>query len=80
MDFLMNWRIIYCLLNGLSQEQDMYDTVLWSSIAPLNEWSAANQSNSIPVPDFTCGAYKNNVPVDITLAQGGNTKIKAIAK
>lgn len=80
MDFLMNWRTIDCLRNGLPLEQDVYDAALWSSIAPLSEWSAANQSNSIPVPDFTCGAYKNNVPVDITLAQGGNTKIKAIAK
>jgi predicted dehydrogenase len=80
MDFLMDWRTIDCLRNGLPLDQDVYDAALWSSIGPLSEWSAANQSNSIPVPDFTCGSYKNNVPVDITLAQGGNTKIKATVK
>ncbi len=29
------------------------------------EWSVANRSNSIDVPDFTDGAWKTNVPVDI---------------
>ena len=80
MDFLMDWRTIDCLRNGLPLDQDVYDAALWSSIAPLSEWSTANQSNSIPVPDFTCSSYKNNVPVDITLARGGNTKIKGSAK
>jgi hypothetical protein len=28
----------------------------WSSIAPLSEWSVANRSQSIDVPDFTGGS------------------------
>jgi hypothetical protein len=39
----------------------------------------ANRSNSITVPDFTCGAYKTNAKVDISLSQGGNTGVRAIA-
>ena len=76
MDFLMDWRLIDCLRNGLPLDQDVYDAALWSSIAPLSQWSVANQSNSIGVPDFTCGSYKSNIPVDISLAKGGNTTVR----
>ena len=76
MDFMMDWRLIDCLRNGLPLDQTVYDAALWSSIAPLSEWSVANRSNSINVPDFTCGSYKNNTPVDITLSKGGNTGVR----
>jgi predicted dehydrogenase len=76
MDFLMDWRTIDCLRNGLPVDMDVYDAALWSSIAPLSEWSVAHRSNSIDVPDFTSGSWKTNVPVDISLAKGGNTQVK----
>ena len=76
MDFLMDWRLIDCLRNGLPLDQDVYDAALWSSIAPLSEWSVANRSNSIDVPDFTSGAWKENAPVDISLQQGGTTQVR----
>jgi hypothetical protein len=75
MDFLMDWRTIDCLRNGLPLDEDVYDAALWSSIGPLSEWSVANRSNSIDVPDFTCGSWKANKPVDIALEKGGTTKI-----
>ncbi len=75
MDFLMDWRTIDCLRNGLPLDQDVYDAALWSSIAPLSEWSVANRSNSINVPDFTSGSWKTNQPVDIALEKGGTTKV-----
>ena len=75
MDFLMNWRLIDCLRNGLPVDMDVYDAALWSSISPLSEWSVANRSNSIDVPDFTNGSWKTNKPVDISLSQGANTKV-----
>jgi hypothetical protein len=78
MDFLMNWRLIDCLRNGLAPEQDVYDAATWSSIVPLSEWSVANGSNSIRVPDFTCGSYKSNLPLDITMSMGGNTGVRKI--
>lgn len=80
MDFMMDWRLIDCLRNGLPLDQDVYDAALWSSVAPLSEWSVANRSNSITVPDFTCGSYKSNTPVDITLSKGGNTGVRANIK
>jgi predicted dehydrogenase len=76
MDFMMDWRLIDCLRNGLPLDQDVYDAALWSAITPLSEWSVANRSNSIDVPDFTAGSWKINTPVDITLAGGGTTGVR----
>jgi hypothetical protein len=75
MDFLEDWRLVDCLRNGLPLDQDVYDAALWSSIAPLSEWSVANNSNSIKVPDFTGGSWRTNTPVDILLEKGGTTQV-----
>jgi hypothetical protein len=80
MDFMMDWRLIDCLRNGLPLDQDVYDAALWSSIAPLSEWSAANRSRAINVPDFTCGTYKVNKPVDLSLSAGANTTVREYVK
>ncbi len=76
MDFLMDWRLIDCLRNGLPLDIDVYDAAAWSSIAPLSEKSVANRSGSIDIPDFTAGSWKTNQPVDVFLQKGGNTKVK----
>jgi hypothetical protein len=44
MDFIMDWRMIDCLRNGLPLDQDVYDGAAWSVIGPLSEWSVANRS------------------------------------
>jgi hypothetical protein len=75
MDFLMDWRTIDCLRNGLPLDIDVYDAATWSAIGPLSEWSVSHRSNSIDVPDFTKGSWKTNQPVDIQLQKGGNTKV-----
>ena len=76
MDFLMDWRTIDCLRNGLALDLDVYDAALWSSIAPLSEVSVASRSKTTDIPDFTKGAYKVNKPVDISMQTGGTTKVK----
>ncbi len=78
MDFIMDWRLIDCLRNGLPLDQDIYDGALWSSIAPISERSVAKKSRSVDIPDFTRGAWKTNVPVNLTLAGGGNTSVKTV--
>jgi predicted dehydrogenase len=75
MDFLMDWRTIDCLRNGLPVDMDVYDAALWSSITPLSAMSITKRSGSVSVPDFTGGAWKTNQPVDIQLQKGGNTKV-----
>lgn len=76
MDFMMDWRLIDCLRNGLPLDQDVYDAALWSAVAPLSEKSVANRSLTIDVPDFTRGAWKTNAPVELTLKGGGTTGVR----
>ena len=80
MDFIMDWRLIDCLRNGLPMDMDVYDAAAWSCITPLSEWSIANGSKPIDIPDFTRGAWKTNKPVDLTLAGGGNTVVRNLKK
>lgn len=68
MDFMMDWRLIDCLRNGLPLDMDVYDAASWSAVKPLSEISVAKRSNSIDIPDFTGGSWKSNKPVDITLS------------
>ena len=77
MDFIMDWRLMDCLRNGLPLDQDVYDAALWSSIAPLSEKSVAKRSASIKVPDFTRGNWQTNRPVDLTLEGGATTGVRA---
>ena len=65
MDFIMDYRLIYCLVNGLPLDQDVYDAAAWSSIVPLSCDSVANRSCSLDVPDFTRGAWERNAPLEI---------------
>ena len=76
MDFMMDWRLIDCLRNGLPLDENVYDAALWSSIAPLSIQSIASRSNSVDVPDFTNGAWKTNAPVELTLKGGGTTGVR----
>ncbi|MGI6074359.1 MAG: Gfo/Idh/MocA family protein [Fermentimonas sp.] len=76
MDFLMLWRLIDCLRNGLPMDQDVYDAAAWSVIWPLSVWSVANKSKPVDIPDFTRGAWKTNEPVDVALSKGGSTQIR----
>lgn len=79
MDFIMDWRLIDSLRNGLSMDMDVYDAAAWSCITPLSEWSIANKSNSIEIPDFTRGAWETNKPVNLTLDGGGTTGVRNLA-
>ncbi len=65
MDFIMDYRLIYCLKNGLPLDQDVYDAAAWSSIMPLSIESVAKDSERIMVPDFTRGQWKTNTPLGI---------------
>lgn len=80
MDFMMDWRLIDCLRNGLPLDQDVYDGVLWSAIAPLSETSVAKKSSSVEVPDFTRGNWKTNKPVNLTLDGGGTTNVRPVTQ
>lgn len=76
MDFIMDWRLIDCLRNGLPLDQDVYDAATWSCILPLSQKSLSKRSSSVDVPDFTRGNWKSNKPVSLTLEGGGNTGVR----
>jgi hypothetical protein len=80
MDFIMDWRLIDCLRNGLPLDQDVYDAASWSSIIPLTQQSVNSRSKTVDVPDFTRGAWKTNKPHDLTLNGGGTTTVRKVAK
>lgn len=75
MDFMMDWRLVDCLRNGLPLDQDVYDAAAWSAIVPLSVESV-KKGKTVTFPDFTQGKWISNEPVDITLNGGGTTKIR----
>lgn len=57
MDFVMDYRLVYCLQNGLPLDQDVYDAAEWSCIGELSATSAKHNSMPVAVPDFTRGDW-----------------------
>ncbi len=60
MDFLMNWRLIQCLREGLPLDMTVYDAAAWSSVFPLSIESVAQGSAPVAVPDFTRGQWQGS--------------------
>lgn len=58
MDYIMDYRLIYCLRNGLPLDMDVYDLAEWCSLAPLTRLSIENGSAPVKVPDFTRGGWQ----------------------
>ena len=58
MNYVMDYRLIYCLRNGLPLDMDVYDAAEWSCITELSEKSVLNGSIPVEIPDFTRGAWK----------------------
>ena len=57
MDFIMDYRLIYCLRNGLPLDMDVYDLAEWCCLSPLSKLSLENGSAPVEIPDFTRGAW-----------------------
>ncbi len=57
MDFIMDYRLIYCLQNGLPLDMDVYDLAEWCCLAPLTALSLENHSAPVIIPDFTRGGW-----------------------
>ncbi len=57
MDFIMDYRLIYCLHNGLPLDEDVYDAAEWSCIGNLSAASIENGNLPVEFPDFTRGDW-----------------------
>lgn len=53
MNYVMDYRLIHCLRNGLPLDMDVYDAAEWSCITELSEKSVLNKSMAVEIPDFT---------------------------
>ncbi|MDR3219440.1 MAG: Gfo/Idh/MocA family oxidoreductase [Dysgonamonadaceae bacterium] len=60
MDFVMDYRLIHCLQNGLPLDMDVYDLAEWCCLIPLTEISLDHYSAPVQIPDFTRGAWNRS--------------------
>ncbi len=65
MDFVMNWRHLDCIRQGVTPDSVVYDAAGWSSILELSTRSVANGSAPVVIPDFTRGLWKTMKPLGI---------------
>jgi len=57
MDYILDYRLIYCLRHGLPLDMDVYDLAEWCSVIELSRMSIENGNRPVAVPDFTRGAW-----------------------
>ncbi len=69
MDFIMDYRLIYCLHHGLPLDQDVYDAAEWSSLVELTEVSINHGSMPVVMPDFTRGEWNKLKGVNFALVE-----------
>ena len=50
--YLMDYRLVDCLLRGLPLDMDVYDLAEWCSVVELSELSVSHGSVPVAVPDF----------------------------
>jgi predicted dehydrogenase len=58
MDYVMAYRLIECMKQGLPPDIDVYDSAAWSAPGPLSEASVAQGSAPQKFPDFTRGKWQ----------------------
>jgi predicted dehydrogenase len=66
MDFILNYRLIYCLQKGLPLDMDVYDLAEWCCLAPLTEISLDKGSVPVQIPDFTRGGWNKLKTVEFS--------------
>ena len=62
MDFVMAWRLVQCMREGLVPDYDVYDAASWSAPLPLSQMSVASGSAPMKFPDFTRGEWSKPKP------------------
>jgi len=60
MNYIMDYRLVHCLRNGLPLDQDVYDAAEWSCITELSELSVRQGSIPVEIPDFTRGNWEGD--------------------
>jgi hypothetical protein len=68
MDYIMLYRLVQCLKQGLAPDMDVYDCAAWGSIYPLSVQSVARGSMPVEVPDFTRGKWNQRTSSQIAIS------------
>jgi len=58
MDYIMIYRLLQCVREGLVPDIDVYDTATWSAVGPLSTTSVNRGSAPVEFPDFTMGKWE----------------------
>jgi len=58
MDYVMSYRLIQCMEQGLAPDFNVYDAAAWSAPFPLSMASVRNNGQPQQFPDFTNGHWK----------------------
>ena len=58
MDYIMLYRLLQCMREGLVPDMDVYDAAAWSAPGPLSSLSVEEGSAPIKFPDFTRGRWQ----------------------
>ena len=69
MDFIMDYRMIYCLRNGLPMDMDVYDLAEWCCVSPLSKLSLEKGNRPVEIPDFTRGHWADKQGFSYALAK-----------
>jgi len=65
MDFMMRYRMVECLREGLPLDQNVYEGCFWSAVAPMSEASVAQGGMPQSFPDFTRGDWSKTNPLSV---------------
>ncbi len=68
MDFIMVYRLLQCMREGLVPDFDVYDAAAWSAPGPLSRSSVGEGSAPMKFPDFTRGLWKKRSGSSIGLS------------
>ena len=74
MDYLEDYRLIKCLLDGVPTDMNVYDAAALSAVVHLTERSNARRSAAVDFPDFTRGRWQTTPPLGVVtrlMASGG---------
>ena len=67
MDYIMLYRLLQCMREGLCPDMDVYDAAAWSAPGPLSRASVADGSAPQKFPDFTRGKWSQRPASQIAL-------------
>ena len=65
MDYVMSWRLLDCVRQGITPDMNVYDAAAWSCILEASVCSVKNDGMPVQIPDFTRGGWKDLSPLPV---------------